>query len=432
MLALHCTPVIFKQTETLQLLAFSLCSPLLFSIAVNLKSMEVDPENNNKGDRPCSSLRIKISELERNLTEEKDRYVMSQSQLEFAKLFASQEVDKYRRECVSLRETVARLNEDCKTMRERELRDQKSIKGLLEEIEMKDREFAEKFVELKVEIRDLERGKKRTQNEVDEWKKKCADCEDQLSELVNETAVEFEKKENEHKEKFVVLAEQNSDLEHKVLVWMKRYEEALQLLEENCRPKGKETAEAENKELEDRILKLAEENSHLVGNEKGDKNAKGKDQSLERGRGNIASEVDDELPKRTQDSVKKSSGEDLLSSGDLGRKRVLVMVDDSESEGERGGHASDVEEDQITLSQRIKKKPTEVIEGDQKDSGSSLNHSSGIMEPSRECFASLQPSRIGSTGVKETYVEVTDGRMPPTQVSKLNPQEVSKGTFWKI
>jgi len=49
------------------------------------------------------------------------------------------------------------------------------------------------------------------------------------------------------------------ELEHEAQVWMKMYEEVLRLLEKNCCLKGKEMARTENRELEDRIPKLVEE-----------------------------------------------------------------------------------------------------------------------------------------------------------------------------
>ena len=54
------------------------------------------------------------------------------------------------------------------------------------------------------------------------------------------------------------------ELEHEAQVWMKMYEEALWLLEKNCCLKGKEMARTENRELEDRIPKLVEEDFRLV------------------------------------------------------------------------------------------------------------------------------------------------------------------------
>lgn len=204
---------------------------------------EADPNNNNGGGRDLSvsEHRAKIVHLEHKLLQEKDRYDLLQSESDFAKLSATQEVEKYKRECCCLRESVARLNEDCSMLREREAKDRGTIKSLLEEMEAKEREFREKLVELKVEISCLESGKRRAKDEVREWMEKYGEVE----------------------------------------AWV------LRLFDENRLLKEKGTAAAKNVEG-DRKVKVEEENFCLV--------EKGK-------RVESAGQIDEEMPKRKHGAV---------------------------------------------------------------------------------------------------------------------------------
>lgn len=225
---------------------------------------------------------LKISELERKLSEEKDRCDHLNSQSELAKLAAIREVENQKRVCLMLREMVARLEEDCKilrereirdreivarleqdnkTLREREIKDRETIKGLLEEIQQKDRNFKEKLLEIELE-------KKKAEDKVLDWKNKHS----RASKLIDETVAEFGRKERE----FVKLAEQY------------RYSEArsLKTSEENSTLKRKYNVE---------------ENFHLSEH---------------------AKEIDEELPKSS-----------VLEMAESGREQVLVMVDsDSEDD----------------------------------------------------------------------------------------------------
>ena len=235
--------------------------------------MEVDADQNkNGGDGGGSvpSLRLKISKLQRKLLEEKDRYDLSQSESTFAKLVSSQEADRCRRECSSLRETVLRLKEDCSTLREREARDQQAIKGLLEAIERKEREY----FELKMENADLEREKRRAQDEVFLWKEKYGEVEAQ----------------------------------------------ALRLFDENRKLKEKEKAAAEKAkgreygELESVILKVVEKKFHL-------KNVKGRPES----------EIDEELqsPEPRRERKFAAVGGDSIP---LSKKRHVEVSEGNEKD----------------------------------------------------------------------------------------------------
>lgn len=135
------------------------------------------------GSGANSALRAKINELELELREEKDRLIVEQSQAEVAKFVARQEVDKCRRECSALQDRVARLEEDCGMLRKMEAKDQERIKRLVEEIEAKERDFQEMFIEMKVEIRDLQCGKNRAVAKVAQWRRRCEDLIEEVSRL---------------------------------------------------------------------------------------------------------------------------------------------------------------------------------------------------------------------------------------------------------
>ncbi|XP_020244850.1 uncharacterized protein LOC109822971 isoform X3 [Asparagus officinalis] len=156
-------------------------------------------------DGSPSVLRHNIIELELKLEEEKDRYRDLKSHLKLSKLAASQEIDNQRRVCLMQREVMARLQEDNKTLREREARDQETLKCLLEEMAKKDRDFREKLLE-------FECGEKRAQCEVLEWKSKYCELEARVSRLIGETVAGFERKEREIQEKIFELAEENRNL----------------------------------------------------------------------------------------------------------------------------------------------------------------------------------------------------------------------------
>ncbi|ONK80450.1 uncharacterized protein A4U43_C01F17840 [Asparagus officinalis] len=73
-------------------------------------------------------------------------------ELEIANFVARQDAEKWQRNCSALEEKLARLEEDCGVLREREVKDRERIKSLVEELERKERDFREKFVEV-VELR---------------------------------------------------------------------------------------------------------------------------------------------------------------------------------------------------------------------------------------------------------------------------------------
>ncbi|ONK66922.1 uncharacterized protein A4U43_C06F13500 [Asparagus officinalis] len=250
---------------------------------------------------------LKISELERKLSEEKDRCDRLNSQSELAKSVAIREAENQRRVCLMLRETVARLEEDCKvlreretrdreivarleqdnkTLREREIKDRETIKDLLEEIQQKDITFQEKLVGIELE-------KKKAEDKVLGWKNQHS----LVSKLIDETVAEFGRKKRE----FVKVAEQYTCSEAR----------SLKTSKENSTLKRKYNVE---------------DNFHLS----------------ER-----AKTIDEDLP--------KSSVLEMAKSG-----RVMV---DSDSE--------DYEEDRIPISQLINKRVAEVCEGDKKDPHSS-------------------------------------------------------------
>lgn len=79
---------------------------------------------------------------------------------------------------------MARLQEDNKTLRERETRDHENIWGLLDEIEKKDRDLRDKYLE-------FECGKKRAQDEVIQLKNKYCELEARVLKLVDDTLSKF-------------------------------------------------------------------------------------------------------------------------------------------------------------------------------------------------------------------------------------------------
>ncbi|XP_020244048.1 uncharacterized protein LOC109822281 isoform X3 [Asparagus officinalis] len=210
-------------------------------------------------DGSPSVLRHNIIELELKLEEEKDRYRDLKSHLKLSKLAASQEIDNQRRVCLMQREVMARLQEDNKTLREREARDQETLKCLLEEMAKKDRDFREKLLE-------FECGEKRAQCEVLEWKSKYCELEARVSRLIGETVAGFERKEREIQEKIFELAEENRNLKIR----------ALMVSEGNCYYdfKGKEINVEENprpiEKEKERTSEIGEEDedevplSHLI------------------------------------------------------------------------------------------------------------------------------------------------------------------------
>lgn len=79
---------------------------------------------------------------------------------------------------------MARLQEDNKTLRERETRDHENIWGLLDEIKKKDRDLRDKYLE-------FECGKKRAQDEVIQLKNKYCELEARVLKLVDDTLSKF-------------------------------------------------------------------------------------------------------------------------------------------------------------------------------------------------------------------------------------------------
>ncbi|ONK66828.1 uncharacterized protein A4U43_C06F12430 [Asparagus officinalis] len=157
---------------------------------------------------PCAGLRAQITELECKL-----------SQSELSNFVASQEIENLRRVSLMHRETLARLQEDNKILRERELRDQETIEGLLGEIEKKERDSREKLLE-------LEREKKRAQDEAFEWKNNHSGA----SKFIDEIVAGFERKEREFREMVLMVAGQKKEgIES----------QALRGSEENCALDGK-------------------------------------------------------------------------------------------------------------------------------------------------------------------------------------------------
>lgn len=87
------------------------------------------------------------------------------AELEIAIFVARQKVEKWCRNCSAIEEKVARLEEDCSVLREREMKDQGRIRSLVEDLERKERDFREKFVE------------------VVEWRRKREELEGEISGL---------------------------------------------------------------------------------------------------------------------------------------------------------------------------------------------------------------------------------------------------------
>lgn len=138
---------------------------------------------NAAGDGDNSALGAEIAELERQLMEERDRVTVEQSQAEVARFVARQEAEKCRRECSALQDRVAILEEECRMLSEREAKYRERNKRLMEEIEAKGRDFQEKFIEMKVEIRDLDCAKNRAIREAATWKKRCGELVEENSRL---------------------------------------------------------------------------------------------------------------------------------------------------------------------------------------------------------------------------------------------------------
>ncbi|ONK66904.1 uncharacterized protein A4U43_C06F13310 [Asparagus officinalis] len=164
------------------------------------------------------NLKHNIAELERELSRQKDRDNHPDSQYsEVSKFVANQEVENHKAISLVLNKMVIRLEEDCKSLRKRELSDRETIKGLMEKLEKNDRDFKGKLLE-------MELGKKKLEDEALQWKNKL---EARVSKIVGE------RKERELKEKLVKLAEENRDLKAR----------ALKVSEENCSSKVKRNVE---------------------------------------------------------------------------------------------------------------------------------------------------------------------------------------------
>ncbi|XP_043706152.1 uncharacterized protein LOC122655849 [Telopea speciosissima] len=111
------------------------------------------------------------------------------SGLEFDKHGIEEELNKYKILCDKLKEKFICLQEDYIVVCEREKRAQGRISTLSEELKKMKDETREKYVQLKVQNRDLVCGKKRAEDELETWKKMFLGLESRVIMLEKDTLV---------------------------------------------------------------------------------------------------------------------------------------------------------------------------------------------------------------------------------------------------
>ncbi|XP_026662921.2 apical junction molecule-like [Phoenix dactylifera] len=177
--------------------------------AVAERCLELE-EKSKKGE---AGLGRRVSELEQKLVEERDRSASLEAkhrESEVGKLIASEEFEKSRRNCARLEEQLTRIKEDLGVVQVREKRALERIDALSAELEKKEKERREEFVELKAAIGDLELAKRRAEHERDEWKEKFGKLQVRALRLIEENAGIIEGQKSAKKEKRGKQSEENS------------------------------------------------------------------------------------------------------------------------------------------------------------------------------------------------------------------------------
>ncbi|XP_058100246.1 uncharacterized protein LOC131245070 isoform X2 [Magnolia sinica] len=168
----------------------------------NLKELELEFQEKRESLEELESYRSRCVELEernrkaevdleKSTREAEERYVLlvkKLGEMESVKLAIEEELEKYRRTCQKLKELITRLEEDHKLMCEKEQRHEEMIASL-KETNKKEKEVHEKFIQLKVENRDLESGKQRAENEMEDYKRRCRELEARVLQLEGENLV---------------------------------------------------------------------------------------------------------------------------------------------------------------------------------------------------------------------------------------------------
>ncbi|XP_042505316.1 uncharacterized protein LOC122081950 isoform X2 [Macadamia integrifolia] len=109
--------------------------------------------------------------------------------LEFDKYAIEDELKKYKRLYDQLKEKFICLQEDYKIVCERGKTTRERNSTLSEELKKMEDDTREKYVQLKVENRNLECGKKRAENEIETWKNMLVESESRVLNLEEDTLV---------------------------------------------------------------------------------------------------------------------------------------------------------------------------------------------------------------------------------------------------
>ncbi|KAF8379663.1 hypothetical protein HHK36_029107 [Tetracentron sinense] len=133
------------------------------------------------------ALRVLTMELQ-NKKNEYDSLEVKFGALEFKRLVIEDELKKYKRTSDELKEEITRLEEDNKVVRERERRAKERINDLSGELQKSEKDGQERIVQLKIENRDLECGKRRAENEIEVWQKRFKELESRVLRLEEETS----------------------------------------------------------------------------------------------------------------------------------------------------------------------------------------------------------------------------------------------------
>ncbi|XP_020270118.1 uncharacterized protein LOC109845291 isoform X2 [Asparagus officinalis] len=338
-----------------------------------------------------SSLRPNITELD----------IESHSHL--SNLTASQEIENLKRMNHVLTKTVASLEEDNKTFREKELRDRETeINEWVGEMQKTtDRDF---FREKK--LLELEFEKKRERDEVVEWKNRYCELEARVSKLIDETVAEFERKEREVQEMIAEVEEENRELKAR----------ALRVSDERCTLGGK---------------RYEEGNFHVKEKEK---------EHIE-----IDDDDDDEIPPRHSTKKRLAEGSHSSKECSVSPKPTEFKRNGWKGASFRGEHVqtplgSVTKEQEFSkgtpiqiFNFHVKEKEKEHIGIDDDDDDDEIppRHSTKKRlaegsHSSKECFVSPKPTEFKRNGWKRASFGGEPVQTPLGSVTK--EQEVSKGT----
>lgn len=138
--------------------------------------------------KKCENLEKEL-EIFRTRCDELEMKVSQLVALECGILAVEGELKKCKRLNSTLEERITQLEEELRVACKREERAREKFAGLEEEIKKKERDLHTTFVQLKVENRDLEMGKRRLENVIEDHRKQCGELKRKILLLEEENLI---------------------------------------------------------------------------------------------------------------------------------------------------------------------------------------------------------------------------------------------------